>query len=116
MSRTIRPWTYPEVAELKRLAARDIKTAAIARRLNRPPGSVGSMMCRLNLRRYYRHGENDELVRRLAAEGWWDKEIGRRIGRSRGAVQSIRLRLGIVAGRFAAEPRNSHPERDTEAA
>ncbi|HYH64871.1 MAG TPA: helix-turn-helix domain-containing protein [Urbifossiella sp.] len=100
-----RPWTYPEVAELKRLVALRRKDAAIARRLGRSRRSVQDKRDRLGLRVNRPWRENDTLVRRLARDGWHDAEIAERVGCSRERVRDVRRRLGITAGRYAPPPR-----------
>jgi ParB-like chromosome segregation protein Spo0J len=108
--RTARPWTYPEVAELKRLHARGMKDSAIGRRLGRSRRSVQDKRNRHGLRVNRPWRANDALVRRLARDGWHDAEIAVRVGCSRERVRDVRRRLGEPAGRFA-EPGAIHRSR-----
>jgi IS30 family transposase len=113
-TRTCRPWTYPEVCELRRLAAVGYSDAAIARRLGRPRASVERKRWRLGAAKYRRHGGHDALIRRLARDGWYDREIGERLGMPRSNVERVRRRLGIPAGRYA-EPHALHQDRHESA-
>jgi hypothetical protein len=110
MATASRPWLYPEVVELKRLAARRLKDAAIGRRLGRSPEGIRAKRIRLGLRVNRRHRANDALIRRLARDGWYDAEIAERLGSTSDYVSKVRYRLGITAGRFAPEPRRYRPD------
>lgn len=88
-------WHPDEVAQLKRLVWEGKKDYTISRLLGRPLPSVRAKRERLKLNRHRRH---DSIVRRLAACGKTDAEIGREIGMSESGVWWIRTRLGVTAG------------------
>lgn len=100
MPANARPWTYPEVSELRRLVAADRPDRVIAARLSRSRMAIALKRWRLGLGRWrlFRH---DATVRRLSALGCHDREIAERLGVERTAVYRVRRRLGLVAGRFA---------------
>jgi IS30 family transposase len=90
-----RPWTYPEVCELRRLIAARLTYYAIGRRLGRSKSAISSRAYRLGVRTRAAVGQHDDTVRRLVRAGWHDWEIALEIDRSRSTVQDIRTRLKL---------------------
>ena len=88
-------WLPDEVAQLKRLVWEGKKDYTVSRLLGRPVVSVRAKRSRLGLNRHRRF---DSIVRRLAACGRTDAQIGREIGMSTSGVWWIRSRLGVTAG------------------